>query len=156
LYRARRYDEAIVQLTRAIDLDPNHPMPYLPLGLSYSMTHRHDEAVRTLDQGLALAPESTELVAQLAHAHDRAGNRQHSQAALETLRGRTLAQHVSPFSMALVHMALGDAATSLDWLERAYVEREWLLCVLKTEPILDPLRQEPRFQNLLKRMRFPG
>jgi serine/threonine-protein kinase len=63
---------------------------------------------------------------------------------------------VSPFSVALVHLALGDSQAALDWLERAYQERDWYLCVLKTEPILDPLRRERRFEDLVRRVNFPA
>jgi TolB-like protein/Tfp pilus assembly protein PilF len=156
LYRARRYDEALVELRQAIDMDPDHPIAYLPLGLAYSMKGLHREAVSTLDKGLSLAPLSSEMVAQLAHAHGRAGNHDRARAALEAFQARSQAQHVSPFSVALVHLALGDSQAALDWLERAYQERDWYLCVLKTEPILDPLRRERRFEDLVRRVNFPA
>jgi serine/threonine-protein kinase len=91
----------------------------------------------------------------LAHAHARAGRPDLARTALRDLRDRSSRQHVSPFSFALVHLGLGEPEVALEWLERAYDTRDWYLCVLKTEPILDPLRQHPRFQRLLQRMGFP-
>jgi TolB-like protein/Tfp pilus assembly protein PilF len=155
LYRARRYDEALVELKQAIEMDPAHPTPYLPLGLTYSMKDQHRDAVAALEKSVALAPESSELVAQLALAHGRAGEADTARLGLAKLRERSRSQHVSPFSFALVHTSLGESQTALDWLDQAYKEHDWYLCVLKTEPIFDPLRSNPRFQDLLRRMNFP-
>jgi TolB-like protein/Tfp pilus assembly protein PilF len=155
LYRARRYEQAIVALNQAIAMHPDHAMPYLPLGLAYSMKGMHGEAVAALEKSLSLAPDSSESLAQLAHAYGRAGQVEKARAALEPLLARSRTQHVSPFSVALVHLATGDATTALDWLERAYRERDWYLCLLKIEPILDSLRQDRRFQDLVRRLDFP-
>jgi tetratricopeptide (TPR) repeat protein len=155
LYRARHYDEALAELKRTIEMDPNHPMPYLPQGLAYTMKGMHAEAVAALERGLALTPDSTEMIAQLAHARARGGQRETTRAALEELRARSRQQHVSPFSFALVHVGLGEPQEAIDWLEKAYQGRDWYLCVLKTEPILDPLRPDRRFQDLLRRVNFP-
>ena len=155
LYRARRYDEALVELRQTVEMDRNHPMPYLPLGLVYVMKNMDADAIAALNQALALAPQSSEMIAQLALAHGRFGRPEHARSALTTLTARAREQHVSPFSFALVHLALGDIQTAITWLERAYEERDWYLSVIKTEPILDPLRGEPRFHQLLRRMQFP-
>jgi TolB-like protein/Tfp pilus assembly protein PilF len=154
-YRARHYDEALVELKQAIDMDPSHPMPYLPQGLAYSMKGMHPQAVAALTKSLALAPESSELVAQLALAHGRAGQRDAAQSSLEQLRERSQRQRVSPFSVALGYLSVRQEQRALDYLEQGYKEHDWYLCVLKTEPILDPLRSDPRFQDLLRRMNFP-
>jgi Tfp pilus assembly protein PilF len=156
LYRARQYDAALLALSQAIEMDPNHPMAYLPLGLVHIMKGQLDEAIAALMKASTLTPESSEIVAQLAHAHALAGHRDRTRAALDDLLERSQQQHVSPFSFALIHTGLGESQAAIDWLERAYDERDWYLCVLKTEPILDPLRNEPRFQALLRRMNFPN
>jgi TolB-like protein/Flp pilus assembly protein TadD len=156
LYRARRYDEALTELERAIALDPEHPMPYLPKGLALSMKGMPDEAVAALRKGLSLTPESSEMIAQIAYAAARGGKRDEARILLKELRERSGKGHVSPFLFALVHTGLGEPAAAVDSLEKAYAERDWLLCVLKTEPIFDPLRADARFQNLLRRMNFPA
>jgi serine/threonine-protein kinase len=63
---------------------------------------------------------------------------------------------VSPFFLAVAHTGLGESTAAIEWLERAYAERDWLVCVLKTDPIFDPLRGDPRFQDLLRRINFPA
>jgi serine/threonine-protein kinase len=155
LYRARRYDEALVELSHAIELDARHPTPYLPQGLAYSMKQMHSEAVAALERARALSPKSAEMVAQLGHAHARAGRPELARAALAELRERLQREHVSPFFFALLHIGLGEPDTALDWLERGYHEKDWYLCVLKTEPPFDPLRGNARFQDLVRRIGFP-
>ena len=58
--------------------------------------------------------------------------------------------------MALAHMGLGETDAAVDSLERAYADRDWYICLLKTEPILDSLRRDRRFQELLRRVNFPS
>jgi TolB-like protein/Tfp pilus assembly protein PilF len=155
LYRARRYDEALAELERTIEMDPDHPMPYLPTGLAYVMKEMPDEALTALRKGLSLTPESSEMIAQIAYAAGRAGRRDEARKLLNELRKRSHTQHVSPFFFAVAHAGLGKTTAAVEWLEKAYDGRDWLLCVLKTEPILDPLRDDRRFQELLQRMNFP-
>jgi tetratricopeptide (TPR) repeat protein len=152
LYRARRYAEALDALQQAIELDPQHPMPYLPQGLALSMLGRHDEAVAALETGAAVSDRSSEMLAQLALASGRAGLTDRSRALLVELEARSRMQHVPRFAFALVHTGLGEWEAAIEALEEAYQDREWYLCVLKTEPIFDPLRGDPRFQELLRRV----
>jgi TolB-like protein/Tfp pilus assembly protein PilF len=156
LYRARKYDEAVVELNRAIELDPNHPMPYLPKGLAYSMKGMPNEALASLREGHALTPGSSEMVAQIAYAAARGGRRDEARTLLNELLERSRKQHVSPFFFAVAYTGLGESAAAIDSLERAYAERDWLVCVLKTDPIFDPLRDHARFQDLLRRINFPA
>ena len=155
LYRARRYDDAIAELTLVVEMDPHHPIPYLPFGLAYSMKGMHAEAIAALEKGLALTPESSEMVAQLGYVRGRAARPSATDEALAQLRERGRHRHVSPFAYALIYTSLGDTERAIDSLERAYRERDWYLCVLKTEPTLDGLRENPRFQDLVRRMNFP-
>jgi hypothetical protein len=61
-------------------------------------------------------------------------------------------REVSPFDLAVLHTGLGDATQALSWLERSYVERERWMVTLKVAPALDPLRGDPRFVDLLRRV----
>lgn len=156
LYRARRYEDAVDDLRHAVEMDPNHPLPYLPLGLSYSMLGQHDTAIAALEKGLRASEGNSEMLAQVALACGRAGRRERALQILRELRGRSRGQHISPFYFALVHAGLGERQQTIDWLEIAYRQREWLLAVLKTDPIFDPVRDDPRFQELLDRLNLPS
>lgn len=154
LYRARQYESAIESLERTIELEPENPMPYLPLGLAQSMLNRHDEAVAALEHGVAISERNTEMLAQLALAYGRAGRADRARAILSELDERAGSQYVSPFALALVHTGLGERQPAIASLEKSYKDREWYLCVLKTEPTLDSLRPDPRFQDLLRKLKF--
>jgi TolB-like protein/DNA-binding winged helix-turn-helix (wHTH) protein/Tfp pilus assembly protein PilF len=156
LYRARRYDQALEALQHAIELDPDHPMPYLPQGLALSMQGRHDDAIDALEKGVVASDRSSEMLAQLALAYGRAGHHDRARTILSELQTRGTVQHVSPFAFALVHTGLGEWPMAIQALEQAYQAREWYLCVLKTEPIFDPLRGDSRFQDLLRRLNLPA
>jgi hypothetical protein len=62
---------------------------------------------------------------------------------------------VSPFVLAVAHIGVSESQAAMDRLENAYEARDWYLCVLKTDPIFDPLRGDARFNDLLRRMNFP-
>lgn len=156
LYRARQYESAIAALERAIELNPDHPMPYLPMGLALSMLKRHDEAVAALEKGAAASDQNSEMLAQLALVYGRAGRTDRARAVQSELRQRSRIHPVSPFAVALVYTGLDERQAAVEALESAYEAREWYLAVLKTEPILDPLRQEPGYQDLLRRLNFPA
>jgi TolB-like protein/DNA-binding winged helix-turn-helix (wHTH) protein/Tfp pilus assembly protein PilF len=156
MYRARDYDEALPVLQQATELDPNHPMPYLPRGLALSMLGRHDEAVAALEKGVAASERSSEMLGQLAGAYGRAGLTSRAGAILSELQARAQTQHVSPFVFALAHTGAGDVDKAVAALEASYRDREWYLCVLKTEPIFDSLRSNPHFQDLLRRLNLPS
>ena len=156
LYRARQYEAALDALQRAVELDPDHPLPYLPRGLALSMLGRHDEAVTALEKGLEASKASSEMLAQLGVAYGRAGLTSRARATLAELKARARTQHVSPFALALAHTGAGEVDRAIDALEAAYRSREWYLCVLKTEPVFDPLRGNARFQDLLRRLNLPS
>lgn len=156
LYRARQYEAALDVLKRAVELEPDHPMPYLPRGLSLSMLGRHDEAVTALEKGLIASERSSEMLAQLAVVYGRAGLTDRAREMLSELQSRALTQHVSPFVFALAHTAVGDAERAIDALEAAFRNREWYLCVLQTEPVFDPLRTNARFQALVRQLKLPS
>jgi serine/threonine-protein kinase len=96
------------------------------------------------------------MLAQLAVAYGRAGLVSRATAMLSELRTRARTQPVSPFVFALAHLGAGEADRAVDALEAAARSREWYLCVLKTEPIFDPLRGNARFENLVRQLNLPS
>jgi TolB-like protein/tetratricopeptide (TPR) repeat protein len=154
-YTARRYDLALEQLRRTTERYPNHPLAYMVLGLTYGQKRLHSEAITALETALRLSGNNSEYLAQLAGAYARAGQEEQARTMLGELERRSRAQYVSPFLYALVQTGLGEHRHALDRLEESFRARLWLMCVLNTEPIFDPLRSDPRFQKLLRRMQFP-
>ncbi len=116
------------------------------------MKGMHEEAVEVAERLARTDPESSRRMA-LARAYAGAGRRED---ALRILQGATLAQlERSPVSVAYVYAALGEADAALEWLEKAYESRSMPLTWIRVNPIFDPLRSDPRFDDLLRRIGFP-
>jgi hypothetical protein len=82
------------------------------------------------------------------------GRVEEAQAALADLEAETRTRYVSPVAFVMVHAALGQADPAFAWLDRAFDERRGWLAYLNVEPLLDPLRADPRFRRLQERMRL--
>lgn len=117
----------------------------------------HDlEAIAPLEQARALEPRLSEAIAAAGHAYARAGRVADARAALATLHELSKTQYVSPMDMATVHAGLGEARETLDWLERAYARRSYLMPFIDALPYFDAFDAEPRFQALLARLGLPA
>jgi eukaryotic-like serine/threonine-protein kinase len=151
---ARRYEQACYHETRAIAMNPAGEESYRVLGLALTLSGQHEEAERVLREATTLAAAGTYTKVTLAYALARNGKRDYGDAlAIELAEKREL-DYVSPVELATLHIALGNTESALDWMQRAYEERRGWMAYLKVHPILDPLRDEPRFQALVERMRL--
>ncbi len=153
-YYARQPNESLEHLRRALAMNPTAEENHRLLGLAYLLLGQHDEAAAAFRESIALS-ESPALVHGGA-GDGRGGPRKRAEAhaiideLTETAKGR----YVSPVAFVMVHAALGDADAAFEWLDRAFEERRGWLCYLRVEPLLDPLREDPRFSELLERMRL--
>jgi tetratricopeptide (TPR) repeat protein len=154
-YNARRYDDAIAQSLKTLELDSSFTRALFWLGLSYEQTARIPEAVRTLERLVTLAPLPVYQAA-LGHAYAVAGRRADAERVLEELQARGRSGYVSSFDIATIHAGLGNRAQALDWLERAYEGRATYLPFVNVDPRFDPFREDPRFRELVRRMGLPG
>ena len=83
-----------------------------------------------------------------------AGREREARAVLQELTEQSQRKYVSPLGIALIHMGLGDDDRAFQWLETAYENSETLLNYIKVDPIFDPLRPDPRYRNLLERLKL--
>ena len=155
-YVARRFDEAETQLRATIELDPYFPTTYLVLGFVYVAHGQIDQAIATLERGVDLAGGSPSYLATLAGAYARKGHTDKAMGILQRLEAKTPDQSASPAFLAWVHIALGDTDAALDCLDRAYGERSAMMISLSSFLWWEPLRTEPRYQALIRRMNYPG
>jgi len=151
-YYARRYDEAIARYRRALELDPAYRWARLNIGRTLQEMGRHDEAIRTYEEAHRDAGMSLEISPILAYAWAAAGERARAQAMLPGILEWWRAGHVSPYSVANIHVALGDRDQAFVWLERAFEDRDRMMTSLRVHPRLDSIRDDPRFASLLARM----
>ncbi|MBI4164399.1 MAG: hypothetical protein HY508_01545 [Acidobacteria bacterium] len=100
-------------------------------------------------------PDSPSKLAHEGNCYARAGNKAEAQKAIRKLVERSAKDRVGTYGVAFVYVGLGEKDRAFDWLEKAYKVHDKGLVFIKTDPALDPLRSDPRFQDLLRRMNFP-
>jgi serine/threonine protein kinase/tetratricopeptide (TPR) repeat protein len=155
LYYARRYDEAIEQLRRAAELDPNYPVTYWILGLLLRKTGCYELAIAEGEKGVRLSGGSTLMHAALAHTLGAAGRQKEASQLLDELTTLAKQKYVAPYFFAGIYIGLGEHDRAIEYLEKSYEERcHWLL-YLHIDPSMDSLRDKPHFQNLLRRVGLP-
>jgi tetratricopeptide (TPR) repeat protein len=152
LYLARRYDESVVLLRGAIDVDATHFLLHFRLGLVSIQKGWRQPAIDEMETAVALSGRSTEALTGLAQAYGAAGLTREMQAILDELDRQAGQRYVSPYNLARVHATAGDAERAFHWLERAHQERNPDLIELRSEPVFDRLRLDPRFAGLLRRV----
>ena len=150
---ARRYDEAIAECRSAIEMDPTFGMPHLWLGISLEQKGLYEEAIASLDHAVRLIGGVSISVASAAHAYAMSGRKDEARRRLDALLASRSERYVQPYGIALVYAALGDVHEALSWLEQAHQEHAgWLPLWARGDARLDVLRNEPRFQDLLRRL----
>jgi eukaryotic-like serine/threonine-protein kinase len=154
-YIARRYDETIKQLQKSLEIDPNHYGAYLALGTTYEVKGMHEEAIRELQKAIAIGGRTSSALAVLGHAYATSGKPAEAQKILAELNEMSKTTYVSPWDMAILYVGLGDKERALEQLNKAHEDRAGWIIDLKVDPILDPLRTDPRFTDLVRRMNLP-
>lgn len=154
LYLSRRYDPAVEQLRKTLELDPNYFLAHVVLGGSYAQKGQMSQATQELERGTSLA-ECNQSLGELGHAYALSGKRHEAQKIADRLIREWEHSHIGAYDVAVIQVGLGDKDEALRWLGRAYEDRTFFMLNLKNEPELDPLRGDPRFKDLLRRMNFP-
>ncbi len=155
-YYARQTPEAVAHLRQAVARDPTSEESHRVLGLALTQHQRFDEAATAFREALAISPESPYSLAGQGLLEARRGQPEHTKAVLEQLTQMTQHRYVSPVAFTMVLVALGEHDRAFEWLERAYRERRGWLAYLEVEPVLDPLRSDRRFTDLVERMGLGG
>jgi serine/threonine protein kinase/tetratricopeptide (TPR) repeat protein len=154
-YNARRYNEAIDQLRRTVELDPNYPVTYWILGLLLRKTGCQELAIAEGEKGVKLSGGSPLMRAALAHTYGAAGRTKEALQILGELTSLGKQKYVAPYFFAGIHIGLGEHDRALDYLEKAYDEHSHWLIYLHIDPSLDDLRDHARFQVLMQRVALP-
>lgn len=152
MYTAGRYDEAITQLRQTFEMDPRFPGSYF-LVLAYAKTGRYDEAIDELNRVIGLKGESATYLSLLGYIQALRGKRKEALKIVGELNRRWKGDSSLPYQFALIYAALGDKEEAIKWLEQIHQERSSWQPFLEVEPELESLRQEPGFQDLLRRIR---
>jgi serine/threonine-protein kinase len=151
-FYTRRFEQARYHLSRAIAMDPDAEESYRVLGLILTFAGEQEEAERVLTEALVLPGAATYTKVTLAFARARAGDATYAKQILEMLEQKRSDDYVSPVELATLEVALGRHDKAITWMEEAYKERRGWLAYLNVHPVVDPLRAEPRFVELVKKM----
>ena len=149
-YWARQYDDAIVQARKTLEMDPNSAISHVLLGLSFLKKGDTAGAIAELEKSKAPDPGAW-YQGFLGYAYAISGDRAKAEEALRELEELAKRQYVSPTAFATIYLGLGQKEKCLDWLEKAYEQQDSACWYLKIDQIYDSVRNEPRFQAILKK-----
>jgi len=153
-FYARRYDQTRRHMLRAIEMNPTTDETYRVLGLALAMDGQFAESERVLREANGFPGAGTYTTSTLGYSLARAGKRAEARAVFDELEARARSSYVSPVAFATILIGLGENERALEWLERAYRERRGWLAYLKVNPVLDPLRGHPRFEEMVRSMKL--
>ena len=153
LYFARQYDRSIEQFQSVLEMDPSFGRAHLGID-AYMQLGRFDEARAKVEEWRRLSGDGTNIRSRLVYIYGRTGQKDKARAELRKLEAMNAARPQDPVAMAVAYIGIGNNEAALSSLEKAYAERSNLLTALNVEPVYDPLRQDARFQELLRRVGF--
>ena len=149
-FTAGDYDRAIGQLRLALELRPDETFAHTTLGLAYLGKGMYEQAIA--EMRLGFFPDGS---AELAYAYAVSGKRSEARKILERRIAKWAQGEGSPVDIALIYAGLGENDQAFEWLERAFAQHDGGVVIIKAEPSFVPLRSDPRFEDLLRRLGLP-
>jgi len=153
---ARQNDKALEQGKRTYDLDPDFRFGRQYLGYTYIVLGRYDDAIALAEEGLKTFPLSQEYLAIAGLAHAMSGHRREAEQYLDRFGELAKTRYVRTSYVASIYVALGEKDKAFAELEKSFEDKDYFLPRIKLDPFMDPLRADPRFNDLLKRMGLAG
>jgi TolB-like protein/DNA-binding winged helix-turn-helix (wHTH) protein/Tfp pilus assembly protein PilF len=153
-YYEGKYDEAVRQFKKAVAMDPSFALAHCELGWVYEDQGRMPEAIQELLQA-AQGDDASPVLASLGHAYALAGRKDDALRILDRLQQRAQLDYVGPNFFAFIYSALGNEEKGLDALDQAYADRHWGLVWMNVRTRFESLKPQPRYQAILKKMKFP-
>jgi len=148
-------DLAIEQLHKTLEIDPNFALAHFYLGLAHFRKGAFAEAIPELQRAITLSPGITFYKAGLGYAYARAGKSAEARKLLYDLKEQSKQRYVSWSDLSAIYAGLGEKDQAFACLQKAYEQRDYGLVLMKVNPLLDPLRSDPRFQDLLRHVGLP-
>jgi pentatricopeptide repeat protein len=152
LFHARRYDESIRELRSTLAVHPDSAVAHWFLGYTLIANGQPQEAITVLEKSVSLTDRNPAVIAILIRAYAHAGQRKKALELLSELKSRKRTGYIPAGVFVNAYLGLGDNEQAFVWLETAYNEQSTILKFLKTHPHFDPLRSDPRFVELIRRV----
>lgn len=152
---AREYDKALEQGKKTHELEPNFVSGRWNLSQAYIANGMYTEAIALSKQTLQTDPTSQLMLQSAGYAYAKSGRRNDAEEMIKRFKEIAKTEYVTWYLVASIHAALGDKEQAFAKLENSLAERDWYLHRLKVDPLMDPLRDDPRFKKILKRLNLP-
>jgi predicted Zn-dependent protease len=152
LFQARHYDEAIQELRSALTVRPDDALALWFLGFVLIANNQPKEAIPPLEKALLVSTRSPGVIGVLVRAYAHAGRRTDALRLLAELKRRKQAGYVPAAAFINAYLGLGENDEALSWMEQGYKEQSNILQWLKVHPYFDPIRSDPRFKDLIRRV----
>ena len=156
LFHARRYDEAIHELRSVLAVGPDDATALWYLGFVFIADGKPEEAIPVLERAVSISQGSPGIIGVLVSAYAHAGRRQEALRLLDDLKRRRQTAYAPAAALLNGYLGLGEYDQAFAWLEQAYKEQSNILQWLKVHPFFDPLRNDPRFRDMLRRTNLSG
>ena len=154
-YLGHRFEEAVAQALRTIEIAPNHFFAHWVLGVTYGQKARYEEAIEELQKAARLTDGNQHINADLARIYAQMGRQHEARRILDDLIAQSAHHYISAVNLAKVFVGLGDNERALEFLKKACDERAVRLPYFLPDPCLDELRSDPRFQSIRRRVGLP-
>jgi TolB-like protein/Flp pilus assembly protein TadD len=150
-----QYQAAIDSYREILTINPSFYKAYTSMGRAWLQMGNYTEALASLQKGRSLAGDLPSILGAMGQAYGLLGEVARARESLRELERLAQVRYVPTACLATIHLGLGETGRALEWLEEGCERKESQLVSIKVHPLYDPLRGEPRFQKLLRRLRFP-
>ncbi len=151
-YFARQIDVALEHFRRALDMNPDFAVSHFFMGQALVQKGHFQEALEYFQTALKLYGDSNNVLANYGYAAALAGERSIAYEVLQQLLAAQKQTYVSAYDIATVYCGLGDHEIALNYLEKAFAERAFLMIYLNVDPLMNSLQRQPRFRSLVERV----
>ena len=153
-YYMRHYDQAAEYCQKSLKKEEN-VLGHFFLGFIYVAQGKGDDAIAEFSKATTFSKNGGAL-AGLAYGYAMSGRKADAEKIINELKSSTAEGLIVPYRLAAVYLALGDKGEAIEWLRKDYRERGNWMTQLKVDPVMDPLRSDPRFEELMRQMKFAG
>lgn len=150
-----QYKQALEQAKYAYDLEPAFVLARWNLGYAYIANGKYKDAIELSEESLRTDPTSQFMLRIAGIAYAKSRRKSDAERVINRFKELAKAQYVSSYYVASIYAALGEKDKALTELEHSFAKRDWDLHRLKVDPFMDPLRDDPRFEEMLKRLKLP-
>lgn len=152
LYIDHKYDEAITQCLKVTEMDPTFVPAYACLAQAYDQKRMYNEAIAKMLKARSLQGDDPVVLMELGCAYALDGQKGEAQKIIDTLKEKSSREYIDSALIGLVYIALGKKDDAFNWLSKAFDARSAWMIWLKVDPHFDPVRSDPRFNELMKRV----